>query len=76
GAGPDVSPDIPEQPILLQKTDALLLCTDGLWSLVSDRELQRTIESRSPIEACRVLVKMAKDRGGPDNITLQILKLQ
>jgi serine/threonine protein phosphatase PrpC len=76
GAGPDVSPDTPEQPILLQRNDALLLCTDGLWSLVSDRELQSTIDSRPPIEACRALVKMARDRGGPDNITLQILKLQ
>jgi protein phosphatase len=76
GAGPDVVPDCPEQPILLEKDDALLLCTDGLWSLISDRELQTTIDSKPPIEACRALVKMAKDRGGPDNITLQILKLR
>jgi protein phosphatase len=76
GAGTEVSPDTPEQPIELQKGDKLLLCTDGLWGLISDSELQKTVSSRPTMEACRALLQMAKDRGGPDNITLQILTLQ
>jgi PPM family protein phosphatase len=76
GAGPDISPDVPEQPITLQSDDGLLLCTDGLWSLVSDRELQDATAGRSPSDACRELVQLAKSRGGPDNITLQVLKLR
>jgi serine/threonine protein phosphatase PrpC len=75
GAGPDILPDVPEQPVELQAGDALLLCTDGLWSLIPDRELGSTIAARSPSQACNELVRLAKSRGGPDNITLQILKL-
>ncbi|HZR55959.1 MAG TPA: Stp1/IreP family PP2C-type Ser/Thr phosphatase [Terriglobales bacterium] len=75
GAGsPEVSPDVPEHPFLLQKDDVLLLCTDGLWGLVPERDMVVTVNSNSPSAACRALVQMAKDRGGPDNITLQILK--
>jgi protein phosphatase len=76
GAGTEVSPDTPERPIELQKGDKLLLCTDGLWGLISDSELQKTVSSRPTTEACRALLQMAKDRGGPDNITLQLLTLR
>jgi protein phosphatase len=76
GAGSaEVSPDVPEQPVALQKDDILLLCTDGLWGLVPEKDIATTVNSNSPMEACHALVQMAKDRGGPDNITLQILKL-
>jgi serine/threonine protein phosphatase PrpC len=76
GAGPDIAPDVPEQPVSLQTDDGLLLCTDGLWSLVSDRELQNTTSAHRASEACHELVQLAKSRGGADNITLQILKLR
>lgn len=75
GAGEEVSPETPSQPIALQKGDVLVLCTDGLWSLLDEGEIQSVVAGSSPPEACQALVKMTKERGGPDNITLQLLRL-
>jgi len=74
GSGRDIFPDSPEQAIPLQKGDTLVLCTDGLWSLVSEQELARVVRANTPAEACVALVKLALERGGPDNITVLVLK--
>ncbi len=75
GSGRDVVPHASDQPMLLGENDILILCTDGLWSLVPEADLARVVQAHSPAEACTHLVKMALDRGGPDNITLQILRI-
>lgn len=75
GAGQEITPDVPAEPVGLASEDTVLLCTDGLWSMVSDDELQQTISATAPLAACHSLVEMAKRRGGPDNITLQILRI-
>jgi protein phosphatase len=75
GAGTEISPETPPHPIPLQKGDVLVLSTDGLWSLLSDHEIHGIVTSNDPAEACRALIKLAKDRGGPDNITVQVLRL-
>jgi protein phosphatase len=75
GAGGEVTPESPEQPIALESGDTLLLCTDGLWSLVPEGEILQTLSKGALHEACDVLVRTAKQRGGPDNITLQAVRL-
>lgn len=75
GIAEENQPDSSDPPVPLEKSDVLLLCTDGLWGQVSDPELEQILASQSPAEACRSLVQLAKDRGGPDNITLQIARL-
>ena len=75
GVGHEFQPEIPEEPVPLLAGDILLLCTDGLWSLLSDGELLEVLQSLSPSDACKELVRRAKDRGAPDNITLQVLKM-
>jgi serine/threonine protein phosphatase PrpC len=75
GAGTEISPETPQHPITLQKGDVLVLCTDGLWSLLSEYEIHGIVTSNDPPEACRALIKLAKDRGGPDNITVQVVRL-
>lgn len=75
GAGAEVEPDTPDTPFALFPEDQLVLCTDGLWSLVHDEEIQKVVTGNSPFEACRELVRMARAVGGPDNITLQVLKV-
>ena len=69
-------PDTPESPIALEKGDVIVLCTDGLWGLVSEDEIQSAVTAQTPGDACRTLVNLAKDRGGPDNITVQVLRLR
>ncbi|MCO6432198.1 MAG: protein phosphatase 2C domain-containing protein [Deltaproteobacteria bacterium] len=58
-----------------EPTDYLLLCTDGLYSLVSEGEMANIIASNTPQRACVQLVETAKARGGYDNITCAIIPL-
>lgn len=55
--------------------DRLVLCSDGLYSLVGDDEIAERVSKGSPQESCVDLVELAKERGGYDNITLAILPL-
>jgi PPM family protein phosphatase len=75
GSGREVLPDVPDQPLALEEGDTLLLCTDGLWSLVSEQEIAAALSVGTPTESSAALVKMALDRGGPDNITVLILRV-
>jgi protein phosphatase len=70
-----VQPDVPVGPLLLERGDILLLCTDGLWGQMSDAEMARLLSSKPPVAACRALIELAKERGGPDNITSQVAKI-
>jgi len=75
GAGRDVTVDGPDQSVALQDRDDLLLCTDGLWSVVTEEELETAVSNDPPAQCCAALVKLARQRGGPDNITLQVLRV-
>lgn len=55
--------------------DYILLCSDGLYSLISEEEMASLISSKSPQQACAEMVEIAKRRGGYDNITLAIIPL-
>src|ERR1700693_2544892 len=67
--------DFSETPLALEPADILLISTDGLHALVSDQELLASAAAQPPADACQELVRMAKARGGFDNITVQILKI-
>jgi protein phosphatase len=75
GSGREVTPNVPEHPFPLEEGDTLLLCTDGLWGLVGDPDLARVVQTNPPAEACLKLVSMALERGGPDNITVLVLRV-
>ncbi len=75
GVGEELTPDSPPDPLVLQEGDVLLLCTDGLWGVVHDDELRDIAGSHSPQVSCHEFVELAKKRGGPDNITVQILRV-
>ncbi len=70
----DVKVDL-EGPFPVQLGDVYLLCSDGLTGLVTDEELGPILGSLPVKEAARVLVDLANLRGGPDNITLIIIKV-
>lgn len=75
GSGREVAADASVAPVLLEEGDALVLCTDGLWGVVHEQDILPIAQSKSPSEACRALVDMALQRGGPDNITVQVLRV-
>jgi serine/threonine protein phosphatase PrpC len=54
----------------------LLLCSDGLWNMVSEDAIQAVLaQNPQPQKACEELVQMANDRGGPDNISMIIVQM-
>jgi serine/threonine protein phosphatase PrpC len=74
GPEPLVQVDI-EGPHPLQDGDIFLLCSDGLSGQISDNELGAVASTLPPEEACRFLVDLANLRGGPDNITVLIIRV-
>jgi protein phosphatase len=62
-------PDIATHQI--QRPGYLLLCSDGLWGVVSNDEIIRIVlEKRIPSVACETLIDAANEAGGPDNISV------
>ena len=54
----------------------LLLCSDGLWGLVPDELLLKTLEKGLPARvAARTLVDAANKAGGTDNISVIIVNI-
>jgi protein phosphatase len=53
----------------------ILICSDGLWGLVSDTEMFNIVASSpNPSVACNKLVEAANAAGGPDNITVVLVQ--
>lgn len=60
----------------LPPNSRLLLCSDGLWNQVEEREILEVIKQTSnPQEACERLVALANSRGGIDNVTTILLSI-
>ena len=63
-----------EGRILLHAGDRLLICSDGLSSVLTDEEIGRVLGQDAHDEtACEVLVRGANLAGGPDNITVVLV---
>jgi protein phosphatase len=54
-----------------------LLCSDGLHGLVEESDIARIVEGHAVLtEACTALVKLANERGGRDNITVVLVRIE
>lgn len=54
----------------------LMLCSDGLWGVVNERDVYRSvIEAPNLHRACQNLVEAANTAGGPDNISVILIQL-
>jgi protein phosphatase len=74
GPEPLVQVDV-EGPHPLNPGDIFVLCSDGLSGQLTDLEIGAIASMLPPAEACRLLVDLANMRGGPDNITVIIVRL-
>lgn len=55
----------------VRRGDVLILCSDGLTGLVRGDEIARAVrEEGDLLSACRRLINLANELGGPDNITV------
>ncbi|GAC1403632.1 MAG: hypothetical protein NVSMB49_21300 [Ktedonobacteraceae bacterium] len=67
----NASPDIIIQGI--HSGDVLVLCSDGLWSVLSQERLARVVREYPPQQACDELVRLANEIGGDENISVVLL---
>jgi serine/threonine protein phosphatase PrpC len=73
GFGSDIRMDFFE--VDLEDGDFLLLCSDGLYSAVSDAEILKIFKKYDdPEKICRKLLKSANHSGGRDNITAVVAR--
>jgi serine/threonine protein phosphatase PrpC len=75
GTSADLIMDSPGRPENLISGDVLVICSDGLWGQMHDDEILNAVANNSPEAAGRALIALARERGGPDNITLQVLRV-
>jgi len=60
----------------LQINDIILLCTDGLYDIIDEREIQNVISTTSPQPACQLLVDQAVANQAPDDTTAMMIKIK
>lgn len=65
-----------QQPFPVRPGDHFLICSDGLYDMVEDEEMKRVALGDEPAAACGKLIALARQRGGHDNITVGIVRVQ
>ena len=70
-----VQPDIFQFPV--QEDDKLVLCTDGVWSVVEDKEFAvLAAEADNPKDLSKKIFGLAMDRDSDDNLSIVVLYLR
>ena len=69
GPDPRVKVDLSHEQ--LRRGDTLILCSDGLSSVVRREEIAQAVASSPDLPTlCSSLIDLANERGGPDNVTV------
>lgn len=68
GVCPELTTDC--QDMAWGARDVLLLCTDGLTGVLSDKEIEHILREHDAASAIRHLMDEALARGAPDNVTI------
>ncbi len=75
GAQPEIEVDAEENTLFAR--DILLLCSDGLTRMVTEPEIAGTLQAETnPTRAAEKLIALANERGGADNITVVVVRLE
>jgi serine/threonine protein phosphatase PrpC len=76
GLDPRIPVDTPD-PIDLHPGDQVLLCSDGLTEAVRDPQITEILSTQPDGNAaCTALIDAANNAGGPDNITVVLLRAE
>lgn len=73
GVLPEVEVEVAQ--VEVSPGDRFVLCSDGLSGVVADEEIAAIVQMEKPDRAVDSLIQMANERGGPDNISVQILSV-
>lgn len=63
----------PSQPLAMERSLRLLLCSDGLTDCVDDTRIAEILRSHEPAKAAEMLLNEALENGGRDNVTCIVL---
>jgi protein phosphatase len=75
-AGGD-DPEVDVAEIAVEPGDRVLLCSDGLCSVVPPEPLEAIVSKRGTLEeTSQALIDAANAAGGPDNITVVMLEIE
>jgi len=70
----DLEVDI--QEVALQSGDRLLLCSDGVFTVLDDGQIGEVLRRKTDLDQlCHALIQGANDGGGPDNVTAVVLEI-
>ena len=71
--GMDPNIEVDDVAVKVRRSDLLLICSDGVHSLIRDDELASVLkDSADPQSSCREIVDLANAKGGNDNITVVV----
>ncbi len=73
GISETVNPDTRE--LDCQAGDIFVICSDGLSDKAFPEEIAEIVQRETPDAACAELIKMANERGGDDNITVVVVRV-
>jgi PPM family protein phosphatase len=75
GANPEVDVEVDEVDVMPR--DVLLFCSDGLTRMVTEPEIAGKLQAETdPASAAQKLVDLANERGGLDNVTVIVVRVQ
>ncbi|HEY9778453.1 MAG TPA: Stp1/IreP family PP2C-type Ser/Thr phosphatase [Planktothrix sp.] len=67
--------EIDQTPVELRKEDWIVLCSDGLPTVLRDEQISDVvIDKDEPDVVCEELVKQTLDGGAPDNVTVVVIR--
>ncbi|HCF86092.1 MAG TPA: protein phosphatase, partial [Ktedonobacter sp.] len=77
GLGAESRVKVDRFTVPLQGNDCLMLCSDGLWEMVRDPEIENTLKEMgsNPELASKTLVRAALKGGGLDNISVIVVQV-
>ena len=76
GLDPGLRADTPP-PLELEAGDQVLLCSDGLTEAVDEDRIAEVLAGEADGDgACRALIAAANEAGGPDNVTVVLLRVE
>jgi len=74
GFSPETEPSVAE--LTLQDGDRLLLCSDGLYGVLEEREMEQLLRTEEAAAACSALIAAANARGTADNLSAAVFVMR
>jgi serine/threonine protein phosphatase PrpC len=72
--GVQASVEVEVAQVDLQIDDRYVICSDGLSGMVTDPDIAAVVDAYPIADAANLLIQMANDAGGQDNVTVQIAR--